>query len=305
MLVIDDRADKRPKIFESLSFAGQWIKALLQSAVLSLRRPRVFANGKGNHRAHIRPAENDRYCYEFYRDLRAGRVYCVFQGIFSMSRRLSGVELLIRWNHPERGRISPAEFIPILERTPAIHTLGRFVLHEALGRALALRGSSTAFVLSVNVSAAQLSADFVRFAIQLLQRCRLPAGTIQLEITESHLCSWDEMNDYLCELLAAGYRLAIDDFGTGYCNYSRLRQLPAACVKIDRSFLPTDRTDARGWNLLGGMIRMLADLGHVTVVEGVESEEQFELIHACGADFIQGFLLHRPGQWISLPSAVA
>ena len=211
---------------------------------------------------------------------------------------LTGFETLVRWDHPTRGRLDPATFIPLAERTGLIERLGRWVLEEACRHA---GGWEREFGLAdltvaVNVSGGQLESDeFIEFVRAALKRHGLPARRLTLEITEStvakDLHAW---RSRLSALRALGVQLAMDDFGTGYSSLSQLRDLPFSSLKIDRSFIHELVTDRAAEAMVAAVIRMAAELGREVVVEGVETPQQLAALRDHGCDRGQGYFLGRP-----------
>jgi EAL domain-containing protein (putative c-di-GMP-specific phosphodiesterase class I) len=210
-----------------------------------------------------------------------------------------GFEALVRWEHPEQGLVSPARFIPVAEETGLIVPMGRWVLEEACRQARAwrdLRPNSPLHFMSVNLSARQFEhPDLVRDVARVLRETGLEPGCLVLEITESVV-----MNDArstigtLGELKALGVRIAIDDFGTGYSSLSYLRRFPVDYLKVDRSFV-----DGLGENpgdavLVSGIIDLAHALGLKVVAEGVETQEQLELLQNIGCDLAQGYHFAKP-----------
>jgi diguanylate cyclase (GGDEF)-like protein len=209
------------------------------------------------------------------------------------SGRISTCEALLRWNHPERGTVSPVDIIPVAEEMGLIVDLGRWILRKACVECMQWpEGVSVA----VNFSSQQFHQrdvlSEVRYALEV---SGLPAKRLEVEITESSLLrntQWT--HDALAQLKAAGVRISLDDFGTGYSSLSYLHTFPLNKVKIDRSFLEGIDTD-RPLTLLRGVARLSADLGMSVVVEGIETNEQLELITADGTvTEAQGYLFSRP-----------
>jgi len=209
------------------------------------------------------------------------------------SGRISTCEALLRWNHPERGTVSPVDIIPVAEEMGLIVDLGRWILRKACMECMQWpEGVSVA----VNFSSQQFHQrdvlSEVRYALEV---SGLPARRLEVEITESSLLrntQWT--HDALVQLKAAGVRISLDDFGTGYSSLSYLHTFPLNKVKIDRSFLEGIDMD-RPLTLLRGVARLSADLGMSVVVEGIETNEQLELICADGTvTEAQGYLFSRP-----------
>ncbi|MEE8511742.1 MAG: EAL domain-containing protein [Acidiferrobacterales bacterium] len=213
------------------------------------------------------------------------------------SGRIVGVEALIRWQHPERGLVSPAEFIPLLEETGLIVPVGEWVLQSACEQARAWEdaGISPTYV-SVNLSARQFgAASFLAVVDQLRKEARLDARLLELEITESVLMQeGDNSLQTLEALQAMGIRIAIDDFGTGYSSLAYLKRFPIHTLKIDRTFikdLPRDRDDAA---IVTAVISLARGLGLNVVAEGVETAEQLRFLRSRSCDTVQGFIFSKP-----------
>ena len=201
-----------------------------------------------------------------------------------------GAEALVRWNHPEKGLISPDKFIPIAEETGLIVPLGEWVLNEACGalKTLASMGMPD-FVISVNLSARQLrNRNFAGCLADTLRRHGVPPHMLELEVTESQLMDNPaEATESLGQLKALGVRLSIDDFGTGYSSLSHLQKFPVDYIKIDRSFL---REIGDGDAVI---TRAIVALGHnlnmKVIAEGVETAEQLAFLRDLSCDQVQGF----------------
>jgi diguanylate cyclase (GGDEF)-like protein len=207
--------------------------------------------------------------------------------------RISTCEALLRWNHPERGTVSPADIIPVAEDMGLIIDLGRWILRKACMEAMKWpEGVSVAVNFSPQQFHQRDVLSEVRYALEV---SGLPADRLEIEITESSLLrntQWT--HDALSQLHAAGVRISLDDFGTGYSSLSYLHNFPLQKVKIDRSFLEGIDSD-RPLTLLRGVARLSADLGMSVVVEGIETNEQLELISADGTvTEAQGYLFSRP-----------
>jgi diguanylate cyclase (GGDEF)-like protein/PAS domain S-box-containing protein len=211
--------------------------------------------------------------------------------------RLQGMEALLRWHHPELGRISPAEFIPIAEERGHIEAIGRWVLQQACGDARRL-GDRYAVTLrvSVNVSARQLRrADLVAEVEQALRESGLPAGALELELTESALIEDTEQSaDILRRLKHLGVTLSLDDFGTGYSSLSYLKRFPVDVLKLDRSFFHEQPFKAKNGDFVKALVDMAHALGLSVVAEGIETEEVMDTLRLAACDEGQGYLFARP-----------
>ena len=226
--------------------------------------------------------------------IRDGGFELHFQPLYSLrEERLKAFEALIRWPHPQRGMISPADFIPLAEETGLIVQIGEWVIREACRQAASWPGDIS---VAVNVSPKQfLSPNLAIVVMSALTTAGLPATRLELEITESIFISNVERTlDALHGLRKLGVRIALDDFGTGYSSLSYLRSFPFDKLKIDQSFV-RDLTAGGNANAVIRAITTLADaLGMETLAEGVEEEAQAEILRQEGCRQIQGYLLSKP-----------
>ena len=209
--------------------------------------------------------------------------------------RLRGVEVLLRWKHPELGQVSPLEFIPIAEERGHIETIGRWALREAcrVGQRLSDQ-YGTQLRVSVNVSARQLrSAELVADVEQALRESGFAPSALELELTESALIDdIDQSVDVLHRLKRLGVKLALDDFGTGYSSLSYLKRFPVDVLKLDRSFFLDECPN--GDEFVAALVHMAHALGLTVVAEGIETEEMMETLRDCRCDEAQGYLFARP-----------
>ena len=231
-------------------------------------------------------------------DLRKGRLLLHFQPQIDHEGRLLGAEALARWPHPQKGFISPAEFIPVAESTGLILPLGAFVLESACRR-LAEWNRDPALrhlTIAVNVSALQMrQKNFVEQTLATVEKTGADPRRLQLELTESTLVS--NIEDVIAKmdrLKAAGIGFALDDFGTGYSSLSYLKRLPLDQLKIDRSFVKDVLVDPNDAAIARMIIALGQSLGLDVVAEGVETEEQYAFLADQGRLTYQGFLFSRP-----------
>ncbi len=213
------------------------------------------------------------------------------------SNCLKGVEALLRWTHPERGVVSPGEFVPVAEESGLIIELGDWVLKQACRQQVIWRESGMGdIVVAVNLSSIQFqNPDLVATIKQTVLDTGLSPGMLELEITESGIMDkGSTVVELLTELNEFGLKLAIDDFGTGYSSLAYLKHFPVHHLKIDRDFvtdLPHNKDDAA---IAKTIISMGQTMKMKVVAEGVETEEQLEFLRAENCDFVQGYYISRP-----------
>jgi diguanylate cyclase (GGDEF)-like protein/PAS domain S-box-containing protein len=211
--------------------------------------------------------------------------------------RLIRFEALARWTHPTIGSISPARFIPIAEESGMIVALGAYILELACIEALRWQKSPEHPIqVAVNVSGVQLRhKDFVDEVGAILARTGLNPELLQLELTESAmLIAAESTTETMMQLRALGITLAIDDFGTGYSNMSYLPALPFDSLKIDGSFVRNLGKQPESESMISTLIVLAHNIGMQVIVEGVETQEQFDIVRALGANEVQGYLTGRP-----------
>ncbi len=217
---------------------------------------------------------------------------------WSFPRHAAAVEALVRWRHPVRGVVPPAEFIGVAEECGLIGALGEFVLDTACRQFVAWKaqlGRLAPRLLAVNLSRAQLSdQEFVAFVSRTLRDSGMDPAELQLEVTESLAAQDESVQATLRQLKASGLSLALDDFGTGYSSLSSLHQLPVATVKIDRSFVSQAVQSAHHRVLIEATVRVAASLNMNTVAEGVESEAQASVVRSLGCEKGQGYFFSKP-----------
>ena len=231
--------------------------------------------------------------------LAEGQLWPAFQPIVSVEdEELHGIELLARWRHPESGEIPPSEFIPVAEESGLIIDVGRWALREAASAALDLRRINPAFdaPIAVNISGAHLMrGDVVGDLLATMHATGVEARWLTLEVTETWLLDEaDHTIDTLRRLTELGVGLSIDDFGTGYSSLTYLRRIPAATVKVDRSYVLDVDDDATDIPIVRLVTSLAHELGMTVIAEGVETPHQQALLLAAGCDFCQGYKIARP-----------
>jgi diguanylate cyclase (GGDEF)-like protein/PAS domain S-box-containing protein len=265
------------------------------------------AKGKGKARYEVfDPSTNARALerLELENDLRRalerGELRVHYQPkVLVSTGEIVGTEALVRWEHPERGLLPPAKFVPLAEETGLIVPLGRWLLTEACRQTREwqeLYPSDPPLVVCVNVSGRQLRhPELAKDVGRVIQETGLEPGRLDLEITESILIE-DEMANLamLDELKHLGVKLIIDDFGTGYSSLSYLKRLPADFLKIDRSFVEGLGKDSKDEGIVSAVIDLARVLGMEEIAEGVENAEQAACLLELGCRFAQGYLYSKP-----------
>jgi diguanylate cyclase (GGDEF)-like protein len=208
-----------------------------------------------------------------------------------------GMEALIRWQHPRRGLVAPAEFVPLAEETGLIVPIGAWVLRTACGQLRAWRSAGYPTMhVAVNFSARQFQdEDLALMVSAILEQCDLAPRLLEIEITESDILkNPSRAQSLLQEFTDLGIRVALDDFGTGYSSLNHLRSFPGASIKIDRSFVGNVCTERHDAAIVRSLIVMAHNLNLKVVAEGVETAEQLAFLRESECDAIQGFFVSRP-----------
>jgi diguanylate cyclase (GGDEF)-like protein/PAS domain S-box-containing protein len=227
--------------------------------------------------------------------LERGQLRLVYQPcVDATSEAVTGFEALIRWDHPEHGPVSPAEFIPLAEEIGLINEIGEWVLRTACAEAAKWPPHIS---VAVNLSPIQFKSHALPTMVRMvLNDTDLSATRLELEITEGvFLSNDDHVHDMISSLKAIGLKLALDDFGTGYSSLSYLQRVPFDKIKIDRSFV-TGATDPASRNaaLIRAMVGLASDLKMQTTAEGVETQEELALVRNLGCSLVQGYIFGKP-----------
>ena len=244
--------------------------------------------------------------------LDAGQFRVVYQPIVELpSGRVAAVEALVRWEHPERGMVSPAAFIPVAERNGLIVELGEWILRTACHRLAAWRatlGAAAPDRVSVNVSARQLARPHFAATVQrALSDSGLPARCLAVEVTETAVFEGGQAVAALHDLRALGVRIALDDFGTGHSSLGLLQTVPVDILKVDKSFVDNITDAGRHAVIAEALIQVSSGLGLAAVAEGVETAAQAAALHRLGYRLLQGYHFGRPvaDPDFALPPAIA
>lgn len=276
---------------------GQTVDDLLKNADLALYRAKQ--EGKGCYQ-FFEPAmdEQARRRRKTEADLRQairmGEFHLNYQPLYDLEKeRITGFEALLRWIHPERGLINPIEFIGVAEETNLIIPIGEWVIREACRQAASWPDE---YRMAVNISPLQFkSTNLSNAIIQALATSGINPNRLELEITESiFIDNVDNTLKCLHNLRSMGVRIALDDFGTGYSSLSYLRSFPFDKIKIDRSFVSDLQLGAPSSAIIRAITTLANALGMETLAEGVELQEQADLLRSEGCQQVQGYLFHQP-----------
>jgi len=223
--------------------------------------------------------------------------FLVYQPTLDLTdMRPTGVEALIRWEHPERGVVQPDDFIPLLEETGLITDVGRWVLQEACKQGAAWRRAGYEIGMAVNVSGRQLDSDQLIIDIETaLGDSGLDPGALTIELTETTIMrDIEETARRLTQIKQLGVRIAIDDFGTGYSSLAHLQRFQVDALKIDRSFISGLTDNREGETLIHTLVQLGKTLSIETLAEGIEQQQELSLLKSQDCDSGQGFLFARP-----------
>jgi diguanylate cyclase (GGDEF)-like protein len=226
--------------------------------------------------------------------LTQGEFELFYQPVVNLRKNeITGLEALLRWHHPERGLVSPADFIPLAEEIGLIIPLGEWVLRQACAEAATW---SSPVTVAVNLSPVQFkSKNLVATVVSALAASRLPPIRLEVEITETVLMQDNEATlDVLHQLRDIGVRISMDDFGTGYSSLSYLRRFPFDKIKIDQSFVRDLVMNGDSLSIVRAVTGLGSSLGMVTTAEGVETAEQLNVLRAEGCTEVQGFVFSPP-----------
>lgn len=234
---------------------------------------------------------------ELRKSVQLGHFTLEYQPKMNLSRGdLSGVEALVRWNHPELGRIPPDKFIPLAEETKLILPLGEWILREACKQAAQWKHEGYGPIrIAVNMSTVQLDDEEIVGAIKrILMEEEVEPDFIEIELTESSFADRDEMRETIQQIRDLGMHVAIDDFGTGYSTFSYIKELPADTVKIDMSFVKDIDVNENSRAIVKAIVTLADTAGLNVVAEGIETGEQAEILCNLGCREGQGYFFSKP-----------
>jgi EAL domain-containing protein (putative c-di-GMP-specific phosphodiesterase class I) len=234
------------------------------------------------------------------RALERREVELLYQPIMSVETgRLAGFEALMRWNHPERGQMSPEEFLDLAEETGAIVPLGRYVVEAAAAQLVAWQTAykrKVPFFVGVNLSARQILHHDLAADVERVLKSTSPARhSLVVEVTESMVMENPELAERrLAALASQGLGLALDDFGTGYSSLSHLARFAFNKLKVDREFIESMAKDDKASTVVRAIIALARDLGQDVIAEGVQTEDQLRMLKSMGCGLAQGFMFGKP-----------
>lgn len=279
---------------------GDMVEELMSSADLALFQAKT--GGRGRFFLFIPALRAEAvarrmYDAELHRAVERGEFVLFYQPQVRLRDGvLTGAEALIRWQHPVRGLLQPAAFMPALEGGPLASTVGNWVIMAACAQAAKWRRVHPDFRMSVNLSAAQFRADGIATVVaQALAAHMLPPAALELEITENIVLDQEDLVlPQLHEVRELGVTLSFDDFGTGYASLNMLKSYPISHIKIDKSFTQAVQTSAHDRAIVASLLDLTQQLGIKVIAEGVENEEQRIFLATRGCDEGQGYLFGRP-----------
>jgi EAL domain-containing protein (putative c-di-GMP-specific phosphodiesterase class I) len=294
--------DSAPRKYRVCCVSGSWRERetqLWQDADAAMRRAKRDGGGRYLLAAQDTSAdiaEDVELEHHMRTMLQEGGFRLHYQLQYHMNGQIRGMEALVRLPHPALGYISPDRFIPLAEVSGLIHPLGNFVIEEAC-RQLTLwnKAGMTPVRIAVNVSPQQLMrSDFAAEVQRAILESGVDPALLEIEITERVVLNFDEIAKRMTELAAMGICFAVDDFGTGYASLQHLHRLPISTLKIDRSFIQRLCESSHSYPIVKAIIELAHSLKMQVIAEGVEDEDQMQLLRELMCDCIQGFLLSRP-----------
>jgi diguanylate cyclase (GGDEF)-like protein len=281
---------------------GQYADAgeILRDAATAMYRAKAAGKARAelfHDSMRVQAVERMQIEMDLRRAIEREQLHLVYQPIVAMSdRSLAGFEALLRWRHPARGLIPPSTFIPIAEETGSILEIGDWVLDRVCRDLTEWRHKLDDAIINVNLSAMQLQVpDLVQRIEETVTRNAVPARRVRLEITETAIAAHPESAARaLHAVRSLGIQLCIDDFGVGYSSLISLLRYPFTSLKIDRSLIAGIATSLEHREMVTAVTTLARNLGLEVVAEGVETEEQFEMLEEIGIDFVQGYYVAEP-----------
>ncbi len=286
--------------------AGDLLRQAMTAMNVALKKDMVWAQYDAHEDAKLQ--RRYRLVQDIENAIANEEFHLVFQPrIDVVSKKTCSVEALIRWRHPSLGSISPAEFIPIVEKTALMQSLTFWVIKTSLNYLSEWRKQRLDITVSINLSARDF--DNGTLVAQIERECAahaIDASCLEFEVTEGE---WLRGAEWICDQLRhirqLGASVAIDDFGTGYSNFAYMNQIPATTLKIDQSLITTIEQNERHRIMVAAILKLARQLGYRTVAEGVETHKTYCLISNWGCDELQGYLFSRPLDPALIPGFVS
>lgn len=273
---------------------------LLRDADIAMSRAKEKGKGRTsyyNASLHQTVLSKATIAQKLNKALENNEMFLNFQPIISVQNGdIHGFEVLVRWESEELGNVSPFTFVQIAEETGAIVEIGTWIFETGCRFLKRMNEINPDIIMSINVSPVQLKRkDFIDKVRRTINVFQVNPANIQVEITETSLVEFiDGNNDTIQKLADMGIALALDDFGTGYSSFGYLKDMPIKTLKVDKSFVDEICSKHKDYQITGSIIDMVKNLGIKTVVEGVESIEQYNILAEMKCDYIQGFLMSKP-----------
>ena len=233
---------------------------------------------------------------ELRKSIELGHFNLDYQPKFNLTtRKMTGVEALVRWHHPDLGRIPPDKFIQVAEETKMILSLGEWVVREAFQQAKRWEKTGYNFRVAINISAVQIEDEkFLSIIKKILKETNVTPELIEIELTESAFGNREDMQETIEQIRALGITVAIDDFGTGYSSFSYIKELPTNTLKIDRSFIQDIHKNDESHAIVKAILSIAKTVGLEVVAEGIELEEQLVILRQLGCQEGQGYFYSKP-----------
>lgn len=244
---------------------------------------------------------------ELRKSVKEGHFILEYQPKVNLEKEeIVGFEALVRWQHPDLGRIPPDKFISLAEETKIIIPIGEWILEEAFKKARQIQDIRVLpITVAVNLSAVQLeSPDLIPFVQTLMEKTGIDPATIEMEVTESSFADRLEMSAALRQLRDLGFVVSIDDFGTGFSSFSYIKEFPAETVKIDRSFVRDIETSENSRAIIQAIVTMADTAGMKVIAEGIETAEQADIVKQLGCKEGQGYYYSRPVPSSEVPKLI-
>ncbi len=294
----------RTQISERLAGTDPIIRALLEGQLKRYRGALAAMQGKAIHKNDSDTASEKlgigkiRLESQLREALSTGGLDVRYQPLLHVqSNKIAGYEALVRWNHPERGPISPVEFVALAEETSLIVPVGEYVFDTACAavKTFIEHGADPKPFIAVNVSARQLShPGLIERIVARVDAAGLPKGSLKVEITESQALNYEMVEKVISLCHAHGIKVALDDFGTGYSHLTHLHKLAFDTMKVDQAFTRSMLEYPRSMALVKAIVAMGKAIDADIVVEGIETEAMLQALRDLGCDYAQGYLIGKP-----------